>query len=269
MDSKNIKYIVLTILLLILSVFGVIFIFKINSSPLSVFSSAPKTEVATGPSFKTEPQEVENPEVNTADLEESTKELSPTSKPTSKPTIAPIQRSTPVPTRVSTPIPTKMPTPQPTSSIPTILTFTNPANNFSIKYLSNRKVYSSTEEFGDRYTFYNNLGNFAVHVTRTGTWCWTNSGRTFTSDLTIAGLNTYRYDISSQTIVDIQAGSRNYTLQCVHNGRKALKVECEEFIKSFTFLKPDPAQSSPTDSPTDSQSDSQSDSGSEFTSDLE
>lgn len=269
MDSKNIKYIVLTILLLILSIFGVIFIFKINPSPFSVFSSTPKTKVASGPSFKTEPQEVENPEIESSQVEVSPTEAPVTVEPsvTPKPTIVPIERSTPAPSRVPTPIPTKAPTPEPTSSIPTVMTFTNTANNFSINYLSNRKLYSSTEEFGDRYTFYNSLGNFAVHVSRSGTWCWTNSGRTFSSDLIVAGQNTYRYDIYSQTIVDIQSGSRNYTIQCVHNGRRALKVECEEFINSFAFLKPDPVQ----ESSADSEPDDVTELGSEFeeTSDFE
>lgn len=255
MDSKNIKYIVLTILLLILSVFGIIFIFKINPSPLSVFLSTPKTEVATGPSFKTESPEIKNQEIEIPEIETPSTEASVTGKlsPTLKPTIVPIQRSTPTPTKTPTLIPTKMPTPEPTSSIPTILTFTNPANNFSIKYLSNRKVYPSTEDFGDRYTFYNTLGNFAVHVTRSGTWCWTNPGRTFSSDLTIAGQNTYRYDTTTQTIIDFQSGTKNYTLQCVHNGRNTLKVECEEFIKSFEFLQPDPIQASQTVSESESE----------------
>lgn len=233
MDSKNIKYIVLSIVLLILSVFGVIFIFKINPSPLSVFSSTPKTEVPTGRGFKTEPQEVEMPEINITETEASiTGKLSPTSKPT----IIPTKKPTP------TSIPTKVPTLKPASSIPTISTFTNSENNFSINYLSNRKLYSDKEKFGDRYTFYNTLGNFAVHVTPSGTWSWINSGRNFNSNFIVAGQNTYRYDISSQTIVDIQTGSKNYTIQCVHNGRKDLKLECEEFIKSFTLTEPDPVQ---------------------------
>lgn len=236
MDSKNIKYIVLTILLLILSIFGVIFIFKINPSPLSVFSSTPKTEVASGPSFKTEPQEIKTPEIEVSIIEASvTSKLSPTLKPT----IVPIQRSTPTPT--------KIPTPK-SVSYSDASTFTNTENNFSIKYLSNRKVYPSKEEFGNRYTFYNTLGNFAVHVTQSGTWSWTNTGRNFSSDFPIAGQNTYRYDISTQTIVDIQSETKNYTLQCVHNGLTSLKSECEEFIKSFTFLQPDPIQDSKTDS---------------------
>lgn len=263
MDSKNIKYIVLTILLLILSVFGVISIFKINPSPLSVFSSSisPTPSPSPIPTPEIEVQEVDIPVVETPQVEDQVIEITPEVSITIKPTIVPTKKPTPTPTSIPTPRPTKAPTPQPTSSIPTVLTFTNPSNNFSINYLSNRKVYSGIEDFGDRYTFSNTLGNFAVHVTRSGTWTWINPNRTFSSSLTVAGKSTYRYDIATQTIVDLQTATKNYTIQCVHNGRNALKVECEEFIKSFTFLQPE--TQSTTQAETQSESQAEPNTGSE------
>ena len=67
-------------------------------------------------------------------------------------------------------------------------------------------------------------------------WAWTTPDRNFSGDFLIAGQNTYRYDISTQTIVDIQYNGKNYTLQCIHNGKESLKTECEKFISSFQFL---------------------------------
>jgi hypothetical protein len=49
MDSKNIKYLVLTIILLILSGFGVFLIFKINNQPLSLILPTQKVAVTPTP----------------------------------------------------------------------------------------------------------------------------------------------------------------------------------------------------------------------------
>ncbi len=253
MDSKNIKYIVLTIILLILSVFGIISIFKINPSPLSLLFPT-ETPIIETKTLETKTVEIETPEVETQ-VVEITPEASPTSKITPKPTAKPTKKLTPTPTKK----PTLIPTPEEeaiddeesteeisndetiteneaTSSVPTQLIFSNSNDSFSINYLSNRKVYSGKEPCGNRHTFYSLLGNFAVHIAPSGSWCWTNSSRNFSPNLIVAGQNTYRYDIATQTIVDLQSSDKNYTIQCVHGGKQSLKDECEEFIQSFQLL---------------------------------
>jgi len=224
MDPKNMKFLIPSIVLLILSGLGVFFIFKINNS----------TETATTISTPT---------------------LTPTSIPTKTPIITPTSTITPTATssakititptatpstKIKTTItPTKIPTitPTPTATINSnLLNFKNIDDGFSIDYNSSRKLYQDTENSGNRYTFYSSTGNFAVHVSKSGTWSWTNPNRNFNSDLIVSGQNTYRYDISTQTIIDLQSNTKNYTIQCVHNGKAALKIECEEFIKSFQLL---------------------------------
>ncbi|MPM68703.1 hypothetical protein SDC9_115637 [bioreactor metagenome] len=116
------------------------------------------------------------------------------------------------------------------------MTYTNTDDGFSVDYLSTRKVYPDTENSGRRYTFYLYGANFAIHVGLDDQWAWSTPNRNFSGDFLVAGQNTYRYDISTQTIVDIQHNGKNYTLQCIHNGKESIKAECEEFISSFQFL---------------------------------
>lgn len=222
MDPKNMKFLIPSIVLLILSGLGVFFIFKINNSTETAIAIPTPTPTSTP---------------------------APTSIPTQKPTITPIATSsakititptaTPSTKIKTTPTPTKIPTITPTPTITinsNLLNFKNIDDGFSIDYNSSRKLYQDTENSGNRYTFYSSTGNFAVHVSKSGTWSWTNPNRNFNSDLTVSGQNTYRYDISTQTIVDLQSSTNNYTIQCVHNGKEALKTECEEFVKSFQLL---------------------------------
>lgn len=224
MDSKNIKYIVLTIILLILSVFGVFLIFKINSSPLSLFlSTSETTPTDTQVSEEIVPTSAPTIEITP---EAVTGKLALPS-PTKKPTITPSPTATPTAKITPTAIPTI------TGTQPKQSTFNSTEDSFSVSYSPTRKLYQDKESTGNRYTFYLAAVNFAIHVSPSGTWSWTNSARNFTSTFTVAGKNTFRYDIATQTIVDLQSSTKNYTLQCVHNGSDSLKAECETFLKSF------------------------------------
>jgi len=222
MESKNIKYLVLSIVLLILSGLGIFFTFIINGSPKNPVSIATPTSVPTK-----KPTIIITPTITATVSAKITK--TPTATPTAKitPTIKIKPTSTPILT--ITPIVT-------VTATPSILTFRNDNDGFSINYSSSRKLYQDTESTGNRYTFYSSSGNFAVHVASSGSWAWTNPDRNFNQALIVSGQNTYRYDISTQTIVDLQSSSKNYTVQCVHNGKAILKTECEEFIKSFQLL---------------------------------
>ncbi|MDD2483231.1 MAG: hypothetical protein PHE71_03090 [Candidatus Shapirobacteria bacterium] len=230
MDSKNTKYLILTIILLILSGFGVFLVFKINSSPLSLFLNT--TEVIVTPTpINTELTEVptEIPKISITPIATVTGKIASPS-PTKKPTI------TITPTATPTAKLTPTVTPSPTSNSSSLLNFSSSEDGFSVSYSSLRKLYQDKESTGNRYTFYSLSGNFAVHVASSGTWAWTNTDRNFSAALIVSGKNTYRYDIATQTIVDLQSSTKNYTLQCIHNGKESLKAECEAFIKSFQLL---------------------------------
>jgi len=228
MDRKNIKYLILTIILLILSAFGVFLVFKINSSPLSLFLSTPETAITPTPVVE-EIIPTEIPKISITPIATVTGKIASPS-PTKKPTITVTPTATP--TAKLTPIIT----PTPISSPSAQLNFNSSEDKFSVVYNSSRKLYQDKESTGNRYTFYSLSGNFAVHVASSGTWAWTAPDRNFSSSLIVAGQNTYRYDISTQTIVDLQSSTKNYTLQCIHNGKESLKTECETFIKSFQLL---------------------------------
>jgi len=223
MDSKNIKYLILTIILLILSIFGTFLIFKINSSPLSLFYSSSKNNSDYNQKNLLTPEEI-IPTVT------SIIEITPVASPSVEPTIT----KNPIATSTPTPVSTIIPTPIATSS--SSILFKSIKDNFSINYDNSRKVYEDKQTMGNRYTFYNPLGNFAVHVSPSGSWSWINSNRVFSSDFVVSGQNTFKYEINTQTIVDLQSNDKNYTLQCIHNGKESLKNECESFIKSFQFL---------------------------------
>jgi hypothetical protein len=219
MDSKNTKYLILTIILLILSAFGVFLVFKINNAPLSLF--LPAQEIAVIPTPILEeilPSEI--PEISITPIASPYPTATPTAKltPTIKPTITPTV------------------IPSPVSSSSAQLNFSSSEDAFSVVYNSLRKLYQDKETTGNRYTFYSISGNFAVHVAPSGTWSWTNTDRNFSSAFIVSGQNTYRYEIATQTIVDLQSGTKNYTIQCVHNGKESLKTECETFINSFKLL---------------------------------
>lgn len=229
MEIKNSTYLVLTIILVILSAIGGFFLFQIKSTPTPTTNETPKIELI--------PTDIITPTLTASPTAKITK--NPTASPTAKltPTIKPTATATPSPTIKITPTtkPTLTPTPVASSSA-SLITLSKPSDGFSVEYSSLRKLYEDTESSGNRYTFYLSSGNFAVHVGLNDKWAWTTPNRNFSGDFLIAGQNTYRYDISTQTIVDLQHGGKNYTLQCVHNGKAALKTECETFLQSFKLL---------------------------------
>ena len=147
------------------------------------------------------------------------------------PTATPTAKLTPTPSEIRDLKSEISITPTPISS-----NYSSSTDGFSIVYSSFRKLYQDKETSGNRYTFYSNSGNFAVHVGLNNQWAWTTPDRNFSGNLVLSGQNTYRYDTDSQTIVDIQYNNKNYTLQCVHNGKSTLKAECETFLQSFKLI---------------------------------
>lgn len=237
MDSKNIKYLLLSIILLILSIIGIFFIFNFDN--LSFFSSGNEISVNTPsplPSKKVNPTVTPTSSITITPVASSTAKIAsssptPTKKITPTPTTTPSLKVTSTPTIKTTPTSTPIP-----SREITLIKYQNTIDGFFVEHDSTRKFYQDIEATGNRYTFYSPKGNFAVHVSASGTWSWINPDRNFSAVLLISGKNTYRYDIATQTIVDLQAATKNYTLQCVHNGNSELKTECEKFIRSFTLL---------------------------------
>lgn len=226
MDPKNMKFLIPSIVLLILSGLGVFFIFKINNSQETTNSIPTPTSIPTQiPTITITPVATAAAEITVTPTATATAKI--TTTPTATPSTKIKTKITPTFTPTLTPIPT---------TTPSILNFKSTTDGFSISYNSSRKLYQDTESSGNRYTFYSSIGNFAVHVAKSGTWAWTNPDRNFNSELIVSSQNTYRYDISTQTIVDLQSSTKNYTIQCVHNGKAALKTECEEFINSFQLL---------------------------------
>lgn len=229
MDSKNIKYLILTIILLILSVFGVFLIFQIKNSSTTSVAEVPEVVPTEAP------QEIIPTKIPKM-------EITPIATDTSKISTSSTQKLSPTPSLTATqssklkisPTPSLIPTVTATTS--SQLTYKSTQDGFSIDYSSLRKVYQDKETTGNRYTFSGPSGNFAVHVAPSGTWSWTNTDRNFSGSLIVSGQNTFRYDISTQTIVDLQSSTKNYTIQCIHVGKEALKTECEAFIKSFKLL---------------------------------
>jgi len=234
MEIKNSTYLVLSIILVILSAIGGFFLFQMKSNP----TNNSKTAVNITPKIELIPTDVVTPTITASPTAKITK--TPTASPTAKltPTIKISPTATPSPTIKITPTtkPTITPTPVSSSSASKITTLSKPSDGFSIEYSTLRKLYEDTESSGNRYTFYLSSGNFAVHVGLNDKWAWTTPNRNFSGDFLIAGQNTYRYDISTQTIIDLQYGGKNYTLQCVHNGKDSLKTECETFLQSFKLL---------------------------------
>jgi len=119
-------------------------------------------------------------------------------------------------------------------AIKTVENYVNNDDGFSVAYNSARKLYIENEDSGKRYIFYSYSGNITVHAGKT--WSWINSGRIFTDKLLIDGEKSYVYEISNQKIVDIEKNNKKYTIQCVHNAKKELITECEEFLNNFKFI---------------------------------
>jgi len=229
MKTKNSAYLVLTIIFVILSVIGGYFLYQVVNQRQS---SSVNTIPITTPIPTNIPTITLTPIATTSPIASSSVKSKLTPTPTKK-----IASPTATIKPTSTPKPTATPkNSDPVESTPTLTSYESIGDGFSINYLSSRKLYQDTESSGNRYTFYLPSGNFAVHVGLNDQWAWTTSNRDFNGDYLVAGQNTYRYDISTQTIVDLQYNGKNYTLQCVHNGNAAIKTECEEFISSFQFL---------------------------------
>ena len=137
-------------------------------------------------------------------------------------------------TRVDEITPTAIPTPTP--SKPYLKTYTDTDFNFKLDYLSTRQLFEDNSSTTNRFVFVNPEGNFVIHV-GTKDYDWTHSGRTFTSTLTLAGKQTFVFDTTSQKVIDLKTDDGLFfTLQCVHNGKDELVSECQDFIKSFSFL---------------------------------
>lgn len=218
MKNKNSLYLFLTILLVILSTFGGYFLFKMYLSPnLSTYTSStiPKIEL-----IPTDSIEMPNESASS-----SSSIITPTIIPTTIPIVA---TATATPKLISTLIPTKSPI-----NTKDVIPYQSKEDKFSLSYSNQRQLHQDTEVSGNRYTFTNKLGNFAVHVSPSGKWSWTHPDRQFTNTLLVSGQKTFRYDINTQTIIDLQSVDKNYTLQCIHNGVESLKTECDQFVSSF------------------------------------
>jgi len=202
--ASTTSYLILTIILVILSLAGLYLLFRLkkpDSTPVVVEQSVVPTIV---------------PEPTIEEI------ITPTSVSTesANPSIVPT-----VPTAKTSASPT-----------PATLNYTSDTDKFSVVYQSLRKLYQDTEASGNRYTFYLTSGNIAVHV---GTqWSWINPNRQFSSDFLVSGLPTFVYGISTQRIVDVEAGQTKYTIQCVHNARQPLIEECDQFLKDFKIQSP-------------------------------
>jgi len=217
MKSKNSFYLVLTIILVILSTIGGYFLFTMYQGTNSIAytsSTVPKIEL-----------------LPTDSIQQPT-EITPTTVATNSPTLNPILSPTSTSKKIITTI---TPTKSPLISQDTIL-YESQEDAFSVSYNINRQLHQDTEFSGNRYTFVNKAGNFAIHVSPKDKWSWTHPNRQFTSTLLVSGKNTFRYDIASQTIIDLQSADNNYTLQCIHNGLESLKTECDQFVSSFQLL---------------------------------
>lgn len=232
METKKSTYLILAIILLILSTIGGYFLFQnFQKGQQTSYNSntVPKIEMVP-----TDIPDQEEPIV-TPEITESTISAKTTLAPTSKitPTKIPTKKPTLIPTKTITPTKTLTSTSSATKSL---LDYSNSTDGFSISYSSSRKLVQDTEDSGNRYTFTSTLGNFAVHVSSSSSWAWTHPDRQFSTGFTVSGQPTFRYDIATQTIVDLQSSDKNYTLQCVHNGKDSVKTECEAFLASFKLL---------------------------------
>lgn len=151
--------------------------------------------------------------------------------------------TTPAPDQITDVVPTitSVPDNQPLITVnpsatptPTIKTLISDVDDFSVDYSSSRTLYQDKEGSGTRYTLYSPSGNIAIHVGPS--WSWVYPNRQFTDTLLVADQPTFRYDISSQTIVDFQSGTKKYTIQCLHHGQDSLEAECQQILTDFKLL---------------------------------
>jgi hypothetical protein len=222
METKNSTYLILSIILLILSVIGGYFLlqnFTAANQDTYKSSTIPKIELIPTDTIESSPS--------------AKISLTPTTTAT---TSALKTTPTTVPTKIPTITPTKTPTITPITNPTNLKEYSSSTDAFSVSYSNSRQFTQDTETSGNRYTFSSSVGNFAVHVSPSKTWSWTHPSRQFSSDFTVSGQPTFRYDIATQTIVDLQSSTKNYTIQCVHNGVESAKTECEAFISSFKLL---------------------------------
>lgn len=247
MPTKNSTYTILSLILLILTVIGGYFLFQVYQSRQEetyTSQTTPKIELIPTDAPETE---IITDTVTPTDTTASATIITPAASISGKVASPTSTTTTPAITKALTP--TKIPTAVPTSSSAGLITYSSAEDDFSVEYASKRKIYQDTEaslytsngdlstsSTGTRYTFYLSTGNFAVHVTSGDLWSWKNVNRQFDNNSLVAGKPSFRYDITSQTIVDLKSGDKNYTIQCIHNGNAALKTECEAFISSFKLL---------------------------------
>ena len=245
MKNKNSLYLTLTILLVILSTIGGYFLFKMyQDSNLVTYTSStiPKIDLLPTDSIE-EPEQIAPDSTTTTETTATSSSIANTTITTITsitPSISPVVTITPKTTittisklTTSTPISTK-------SSVVSkdVIPYQNTKDKFSVSYNVQRQLHQDTEASGNRYTFVNKLGNFAIHVSSGDKWSWSGDGRQFDNSLLISGQPTYRFDnkAKTQTIIDLQSTDKNYTIQCVHNGLESLKDECDQFISSFKLL---------------------------------
>ncbi len=107
-------------------------------------------------------------------------------------------------------------------------------DGFIVSFSPDRKLYEIKESSGNRYTLYRNDSTITIHAG--GKWSWVHPGREFNSSLLVASKPTFVYQTTDQKLVDLENGTMRYTIQCVHNGLSAAKVECEQFLGDFRLL---------------------------------
>ena len=229
MKTKNSTYLILTLVLLILSAIGAYFLYQLyqdRQSPAYNSATVPKIELI--PTDALEPEIIDIPDDIATPAATVTASATKTITPTISPTLIPTKAISP------TSPPITPPTVSPATG--STQTYTSQTDNFSVAYAATRQFYQDTEPSGNRYTFTLSSGNFAVHVSAPPQWSWTHPDREFTNTLLVSGKPTFKYETATQTIVDLQSSTKNYTIQCIHNGISALKTECTQFINSFKLL---------------------------------
>lgn len=234
-------YIILSLVFVILSVLGIVLLFLISKTG--------KTENETENTVKTQskPVTVETSPTPIA-TDSATVSPSTTLSPKTSPTASPSgTKITPTlkPTIAASPSGTKItPTVKPTVTTSSnsdngeIKTFASQEDGFSVEYSSTRSFVQDKEATGNRYTFVSSSGNIAVHVATGDKWAWSNPSREFSNTFLVAGQPTFRYNITTQTIVDFKLNDKNYTIQCVHNNNSDVKAECDSLMKSFKTTSP-------------------------------
>lgn len=114
------------------------------------------------------------------------------------------------------------------------LNYANPEYNFFVIYSNKRKLYPEEEASGKRFNFYSNEGSITLHAGEK--WSWQYPERNFTSTLLVGGVNSFIYKAEKQRLVDFEKGTFKYTIQCIHDNKKELEEECDKFIADFRFL---------------------------------